>query len=222
MLYINLFPSFTSSVSTLSRFDSIQYLPPPSLSFSLAAFRFFLVFFLFLVLLEEYTSCTCVWFFAELSLSSQAEIHIWFATYCNACLLQRLPSLFLDIPPLADSSFSIFPSFFRFLFFSSSAEFVEEGSRDTSRDAEIDDQSATEIASSSLCGDLLPVESRILHSRVSPRTQFRSITKIRKIIAARSSPRLEARSSIRRSSCSVRVVTFVPSLRRTNDPNELR
>lgn len=104
MLYINIpffsLPFSSSSLSThflsniarhinrsispfIRRFDSIQYL---SLSLFLTPFRFVpFSFFFFLVLLEEYTSCTCVWFFAELSLSSQAEIRIWFATYCNAC-----------------------------------------------------------------------------------------------------------------------------------------
>ena len=93
--FLSLSPFFSSSTHLAhppisTRFSILH-------SFPLLPFRsffsfFFFFFFFFLVLLEEYTSCTCVWFFAELSLSSQAEIHIWFATHCfNAC--SNFPSL---------------------------------------------------------------------------------------------------------------------------------
>lgn len=68
--------------------------------------------------------CLCVWFFAELSLSSQAEIHIWFATYCNACLPSRpipLSSIYLESrrletlgPPFATRQVVSNRIFFRF------------------------------------------------------------------------------------------------------------
>ena len=191
MLYINIpffsLPFSTSSLSThflshiarhinrsispfVRRFDSVSLSLSLSLSHSLPIRSFFLFF--FLVLLEEYTSCTCVWFFAELSLSSQAEIRIWFATYCNACF-NAFPTL---LNPSRHSTLLLL--------------IVEKGSR----------RPETQRSTTKKRDEFVSLESPFF-GRIEDilagfmANPIRSITKIRKIIGARSSLRLSLRVS---------------------------